>query len=865
MGLYRALLRLFPASFRNEYGDEMSAVFARRLRDAGPAGRLLVWVDAVADIVVNAAQLQVEATARDIRYSLRALLRSPVFSVSAIVVSALGIGATTAAFSITDHVLIRPLPFEQPDRLVRLYQNQSKRGYARMELSPPNYVDWKRMQTVFQSMGAYTNFSVNLVGEGEPQRLEQCITTYEVLPMLGVRPLLGRFFTAEEDSASAAGTVILSHSLWQEQFGGDAGVIGKKILLDDTPHVVVGVMPRGFYFARREAMLWTPMRFAQNSDDYRDRRNYYLYGIARLKDGVTVEEARAQLGVVASQLAREFPAENADSGATVVDMRTDLSNQARLLVIALFGAAACVLLIACTNLGNLFLARSLVRRRELAVRMALGAGRERLVRQMLTESLLLAAAGGSLGVALAIASMPLAARLVPNALPIAEVPAFDARMLTFALAATLITALGFGVWPALRAGRLDAGALAEGARTGSSRRTERLRSVLVVAEVTVSVVLLVSAGLLIRALWTVQQVKPGFETADVVMLRTSLSWKRYDKVEARSRFYDRVLSEMRGLPGVSNAAYISFIPLGPMRGGIWSVTMDGRRESEANAPTASLRFVTPGFFATLRIPVVAGRDVDDRDTFNAPFVAVVSESFAREHWPGQSPLGRRFFIGFRERTVVGVVSDIRVRGLERPSEPQVYLPHQQVPDGGLMGYMPKDLVVRTTGSPSSLVPALRSIISRADPLQPVSDIRLLQELVEAETGPRAAQLRVLGAFAAVALLLAGIGLHGLLAFTVSSQTREIGVRIALGAGSRDIVGMVLRHGLGLSAAGAALGLMLAYAAGRSMQSLLAGVSPTDTAAYGASALLVLLVAVAGTVAPARRAMRIDPITAIRTE
>lgn len=864
MRFYRVLLGLFPASFRSEYGDEMSAVFARRLRDASALGRLFVWMDAVADIVMNATLLQLEVTGRDVRYSLRTLLRSPAFSLSAIVVSALGIGATTAAFSITDHVLIRPLPFEDPDRLVRLYQDQSFRGYSRMELSPPNYVDWKRMATVFQSMGAFTNFSVNLVGEGEPQRLVLCRATHEVLPILGVEPLLGRSFTAEEDGASAAGTVVLSHGLWQEQFGGDAGVIGRKVLLNDEPHVVIGVMPRGFYFPRRETQLWTPMRFAQN-DDVQDRRNYYLYGLARLKDGVSVDEARAQLRVIAAQLERQYPKENARSGASVVDLRTELSSQMRLLLIALFGAAGCVLLIACTNLGNLLLARSLSRRRELAVRVALGAGRERLVRQMLTESMLLAGIGGALGVALAIAAMPLAARLVPNALPIAELPSFDMRMLVFAIAATVTTALGFGVWPALRAGRVDAGALAEGARTGSGRRTERVRSALVVAEVTASVVLLISAGLLIRALWTVQQVHPGFDAANVVTMRTSLPWPKYETVEARARFYERVISEARGLPGVSHAAYISFVPMGPMRGGIWSITMDGRRESEAGAPTASLRFVTPGFFSALRIPLIAGRDVDARDRFNAPFVALVSESFAREHWPGQSALGRRFFAAFRERIVVGVVGDIRVRGLERPSEPQLYLPHQQVPDGGLINYGPQDLVVRSTASPSVLVPALRAIIARADPRQPISDIRLLQDLVDAETAPRTAQLRVLGAFAALALLLAGIGLHGLLAFTVSTQTREIGVRIALGAASRDILAMVMRHGLGLAAAGAALGLALAYVAGRAMQSLLAGVSPADSVAYGTAVALVLCVTLAGTLLPALRAMRIDPITAIRTE
>jgi predicted permease len=864
MRFYRLLLHLYPASFRHEYGSAMSAVVARRLRDAGAVARLFVWLDVIADVVVSAARVQVEVTWADVRYAVRTLVRTPAFALTAVLVSALGIGATTAAFTITDHVLIRPLPFRDPDRLVRLYQDHSFRGYSQLELTPPNFDDWQRMATGFQSMGVFTGTSVNLVGDsGDPERLAGYRMTHEVLPMLGVTPALGRFFTAEEDVAGAPGSVVLSHALWQERFGGDPGVLGRTILLNDEPHVVVGVMPRSFYFPRRNTQLWTPLRLNRNDVNY-NRRNYYLYGIARLKDGVSVDDARNQLRLVASQLERQYP-ENARSGATVVDLRSDVSSQIRLLLIALFGAAACVLLIACTNLGNLLLARALARRRELAVRSALGAGRERLVRQMLTESVLLATVGGALGVALATAALPLAVRLVPNGLPIAEVPPFDLRMLLVAVIATAATAIGFGVLPALRAGRVDAASLNDGARAGSSRRTERMRSALVVAEVTASVVLLISAGLLIRALWTVQQVKPGFDAVGVLSLRTALAQPKYRAVETRARFYDRVLAEVRALPGVASAAYISYVPMGSMRGGIWPITMDGRTESETSAPTASLRFVTPGFFASVRIPLVAGRDVDARDTFNAPFVAVVSESFVREHWPGQSGLGRRFFVAFRERIVVGVAGDIRVRGLERRSEPQVYLPHQQVPDGGLIGYAPQDLVVRSSMPPSVLVPALRTILAGVDPRQPISDIGLLQDLLDAETAPRTVQLRVLGSFAAVALLLAGIGLHGLLAFTVSSRVREIGVRIALGAESRDIVTLVVRHGLILAGVGAALGVALAYAAGRSMQSLLAGISPTDALTYAAAISLVMAVTLAGTLMPAVRAIRIDPLTAIRTE
>jgi putative ABC transport system permease protein len=863
MRLYRALLRLFPASFRNEYGDEMAAIVARRLRGAGALARLLVWLEVVPDAFIGAARVHGELLRQDAGYAARTLARSPAFTLTAILVSALGIGATTAAFSIADYVLVRPLPFEEPHRLVRLYQEESRRGYSRIELSPPNFRDWRRMATGFESMGAFSTWSSNLVGDGDPMRVVNTWTTSDVLPILGVRPLIGRLFTEADDRYRAPGTVVLSYGLWQERFGGDPHVVGRTILLSDEPHLVIGVMPPGFYFPSRDTQLWTPIRFAPAQ--FEDRTNRYLDVIARVRDGVTIPQAHAQLRAVAAQLEREHPTENADTSANVVDLRATLPAQSRTLILAMFGAAACLLLIACTNLGNLLLARALGRRRELAVRTALGAGRERLVRQLLTEAFLLAAVGGALGVAVAVSAVPLAARLVPDVLPIAGIPPFDGRMLLAAAAVTAVTGIGFGVLHALRAGRVDLTALAEGARGGSGPRVERLRAALIVAEVSASVVLLISAGLLVRALETVQRIPVGFDAGGVLTLRTALPLPKYERTDARARFYAQVLSEVRALPGVAAAGYISFVPLGPMRGGIWPVTMDGRRESEAGAPTASLRFVTSGYFRALRIPVVLGRDVDDaRDTQGAPFVAVVSESLARQHWPGVSPIGRQFFIGLQQRTVVGVVGDVRVRGLERRSEPQVYLPHQQVPDGGLIGYNPQDLVIRSaSGDPAALLPAVRAIVARTDPRQPISNVGLLSDLVARETTPRSVQLRVLGSFAALALLLAAVGLHGLVAFNVSAQARDIGVRLALGAAKRNIVSMVVGQALALAAAGLALGLGAGYAVARTMESLLAGVSPADALTYAAVAVLVLTATLAGTVMPVRRALRVDPATAMR--
>jgi predicted permease len=864
MRAYRILLRLFPASFRGEYGSEMESIFARRLGQAsGVLPRLALWGEALADVLHNAVRVHADILAQDLRYTLRTLGRAPGFALTAILVGALGVGATTATFSITDHVLVRPLPFPEPGRLLKLWQEQPARGYSRMELSPANYRDWEAMTTSFEGMAAFTDISANVVGEGEPQRLEGTATTAGLFSVLGASPALGRDFTAADDREGAPATLVLSHGLWQTRFGGDPEVLGRTVVLDGEPAVIVGVMPRAFRFPTRESQFWRPIRFKE--EDFEERDNCYLRAVARLKPDVSVERARAELKLVAARLERAYPKENALTGAGAVRLRDELSPQARLLLVALFGAALCVLLIACTNLASLLLSRALVRRRELAVRTALGAGRERLVRQLFTESLVLAVGGGALGVLLAVAAGPLVARLVPNSLPIAGVPELNLRVLAFAGLVTALTGVGFGVVPALRA-RRDVGAsgLREGSRAGVGGGREVLRAALVLAEVTVSVVLLVSSGLLIRALWRLQAVPPGFRPENVLTVRTQLPLPKYEKTERRGQFYRTVLAEVRALPGVAGAGYISFLPM-VMRGGIWGVEVPGHPEEPGAAESASLRFVTPGLFATLGIPLRRGRDVSESDTRDSALAAVVSASFVERYWAGEDPVGRQFKIAFHERTIVGVVGDIRVRGIERSSEPQVYLPYRQVEDGWLIGYTPKYLAVSAPVPPEMLLPSIRRIVKGADPEQAISDVRTLSEIVAGETAPREVQVRVLGAFAAIAVLLAGVGLHGLLAFAVSSRAQEIGVRMALGAGSREILSLVLRKSVGMAAGGVVLGLFLAYAAGRALEALLAGVSPRDPATFSAAAALAVFTALLGSLLPALRAVRVDPLAAIRAE
>ena len=874
MIFYRMLLRLYPASFRATYGTEMSALLARRRRaTSGLAASAWLWTDVIVDVISTAFLVHWDFLRQDLRYTLRTLGRSRGFACTAILVAALGIGAATATFSVADHVLLRPLPFPESDRLVRLWQDQTFRGYPRMELSPSNFVDWKRMATSFEGMSAYLEYSANLVGEGEPERVAVAQVSADLFSVLRVEPALGRALATVDTLEGSPRAVVLGDGIWRTKFGASERVLGRTIILNDLPHVVVGIMPPRFEFPSRDAEFWIPFRFSP--DELRDRTDTYLSVVARLKAGVSIDEARSEMKVVAAQLERAFPKENAQTSATILHLRDQVSSQARTLLMALVGASLCMLLIACTNLANLLLARGLVRQKELAVRAAIGAEFERLIRQTLTESLVLAALGGVLGVVIATAATPLVSRLVPTSLPISDTPAVDFRMMTLAALVTIGTGVAFGVLPAIRSTRsVDATALREGGRSSSSRGAERVRSALVIAAVSASVVLLVSSGLLIRALWLVQRTDPGFRVENVITMRTALAPPKYNSTELRQQFYDRVLRDTRALPGVSRAAFVSFLPM-TMRGGIWPVILDfGRltpeaRESWAPDPSetrmASLRFVTPGFFATLGIPIVRGRDVSESDTRDAPFAAVVSQSFVDQMWPGEDPIGRQFFMAFRERTVVGVVGTIRVRGLERESEPQVYIPSAQVADGALVFYAPKDLVVSGGVPMASLVPAIRQIIARADPDQPIWDVRMLAEVVEADTAARSVQVRVLVGFAAIAFLLAGIGIHGLLAFAVSSRTREIGLRMALGARSSEIVGLVMRRGLLLALAGVLLGVALAVAAGRGLQAVLAGVSPSDPQIFGGAVALALMMTLLGSLLPALRAMRVDPITAIRTE
>lgn len=862
--MYRALLHLYPKSFRGEYEGEMCAIFAARRRDAsGMFGLIALWVETFFDVLFNAARVHLDILRQDLSYFARTLRQSPGYAITVTAIAGLGIGATTAAFSITDHVILRPLPFPGAERLVMVWEKEPH--YSKMELSPANYRDWKAQSKSFESFGAFSYLSANLVGEGEPERMSGSVVTWEVMPLIGVKPIIGRWFTEEEDRHGAQGTVILSYPLWQARFGGSASAIGKKILLDGEPCTVIGIMPAGFSFPRRETDIWVAMRatgqFAGGFEDP-DRTNTYLTGVGRLRPGVALEKVNAELKLIAAQTERQFPKELKDVSAAAYDLHDAIATQSRTMLWALLGASLCVLLIACTNLANLLLARALARRKELAVRSAMGAGRERLVRQLLTESLLLATAGGGLGVLIAVAATPLFAKLAPTNLPVVALPSADWRVVTFGALATILTGLAFGILPALKAtGGAD---LREGSRSGVGGKKERLRGMLVIAEIAASVVLLVTCGLLIRAMLNIQGTDPGFRADHVLTLRTPVTGSRYEKTATRYAFYKRVLDDVRALPGVESAAYISALPM-VWRGGIWTITINGQQPANPSSQRASMRFVSTDFFKALGIPLMLGRDVAESDILSTPMVAVVSESFAKQYWPNENPLGKKFNCGMEDRIVAGVVGNIRVRGLEQFSEPQVYLPYQQVKDGWMMGYIPQDLAIRTQGDPLQIAPAVRQIIVRAEPQLPVTNVRSLGEIVALETASRRAQLVVLGGFAAIAFFLAAIGIHGLLSYAVSQRTQEIGVRMALGATRWSILRLITSGAMMLAVIGIAMGAVIAYGSGRVLQSILAGVSPNDVDAFAAGVLLSLVMTIAGSFLPAIRAVRVDPAIALRAE
>jgi putative ABC transport system permease protein len=809
-----------------------------------------------------------ETLLKDIRYGIRGLLKRPGFTVIALITLALGIGANTAIFSVVNAVLLRPLPFQKPEELVIVWEDATFAGFPHNTPAPANYVDWKTQNQSFVDMAASHEDSFNLTGDGEPERVSAYSVTANFFPLLGVQPLLGRSFLQEEDRPGSHKVVILSYSLWQSRYGGDRNILNREILLNGEKHSVVGVMPASFQFFERDVRLWVPI--ALDEEGWANRGGHYLAVVARLKPGVPVAQAQADMNAIMRRIAVDHPGETMEGklGALVLPMRDEFVGDARNSLIVLLVAVAFVLLIACANVAGLLLARAVGRRKEIALRMALGAGRTRVIRQLLTESLLLAIAAGVLGSLLAYASFTFLQGLIPEQMALAASLKLDVRILMFTIAISIVTGIVFGLVPALQSANFD---LNDALKQSSGRVTStgRLRSAMIVFEVALSIVLLVGAGLLIQTLFQLFRQYSILEPEKVLTMRTILPREKYKEAPQRNQYFQQVLQRIEHLPGVVAAGYSTSIPL------MWKGGTSGFYPEGLKAPVpgmaydANHRQVTAHYLKAMNIPLRQGRYFESSDNAQSLPVAIINETMARQYWPGENALGRRFKIGDPDepgkqwKEIVGIVADIRQMGIDEPVKAEMYFPNEQVTDWP--GYTPRDLAIRTNGDPSNLAGAVRQIIREIDPDQPVSNVATMAEVLGTEAAQRRMGMIMLAGFAALALLLASLGIYGVLAYFVTQHTNEIGVRQALGATPRDILLLVLRKGMGLTLTGVAIGLAAAFALTRLMSSLLFGVTAADPLTFATVPLLLVVVALLACYIPARRATKVDPLVALRYE
>ena len=807
---------------------------------------------------------------QDLRYGYRMLRKNPGFTAIAVVSLALGIGANTAIFSVVNAVLLKGLPFNEPDRLVMVWEDVSFAGFPRNTPAPANYVDWRSRNEVFDDMAAVAERSFSLTGDGEPERIVVHGATGTFFRLLGVGPVLGRTILPDDDKPEANKVVVLSYKLWQQRYGGDASIIGRELLLSGEKHTVIGVMPARFQFLGSEIKAWVPMAFTARQ--LAQRGSHYLEVVARMKPGVSLQQANTEIQTIQQQIGQDHPDEAGRIAAYVVPLRDQLAGDIRRPLLVLLVAVGFVLLIACANIANLLLSRAASRQREMAVRAALGASRRRIVRQLITEAVVLSIAGAILGVLLALQSFAFLSRLIPDELAVATNLTLDLKVLGYTLLISVATAVIFGLAPALQAAKLDLNeALKQsGGRSGLSAGSNRLRSAMVVAEVALALVLLVGAGLLIQTFFKLRDPYSAMRPENVLVMRTELSGGRYPDQPRRAEFYRRALERATSLPGVASAGYVTSVPL-DWKGGTSGFYPEGLTLEQARAGglsyDANHRQVSPDYLKTIGIPLKQGRGFDDGDNELAIPVAIVNETMAREYWP-DGAIGKRFKLGDPKDpipwiTIVGVAGDVRQMGVDEPVKAEMYLSYRQDKDHNF--YAPRDLVLRTAVDPASLVAAMRNEIHAIDPDQPISNIRTMDEVLGKETASRRLGMTLLTVFAALALLLAGLGIYGVLAYFVVQHTPEIGVRLALGAPRLGILALVLKKGMTLAVAGVAIGLGAAFVLTRLMASLLFGMSATDPGTFALVALLLTAVALAACYLPARRATRVDPMIALRYE
>jgi putative ABC transport system permease protein len=799
---------------------------------------------------------------QDVRHGARLLLRSPGFAAIAIAALAIGIGANTAIFSVANTLLIQRPPYEDPDRLVVVWEHNLPRDRKNNVVSPGNFIHWREMNQVFEDMSAVgPAFNATLTGYGEPEELPFQFVSASFFPLLGVQPALGRAFTREEDSRDSH-VVVISDRLWRTRFGGDAGILSRAITLQGEPYTVVGVAPPGFSYMDKRVELWMPVGLTEES---RTPRGRWLTVLARLKPGVDSARAQADMTRVHGELTRMFPDFNTGWTARVVPLREQLTGDLRPALLTLVGAVAFVLLIACANVANLLLARATARQRELAVRSALGADRTRLVRQLLAESLVLAGAGGAAGLVIAWWGLHLlrAAATDQLSIPRLETVSIDGWVLAFTLIASIACGLFFGVIPAMTAsGASLIDALREGGRTGSASRGNRTRSGFVVVEVAAALVLLVGAGLLVRSFMELLNVHPGFDPSHTVTMRVSLPGSRYGEEIQRVQFFQRALERVAALPGVEAAGATSSLPLsGP--GAATSFEVVGQpRAARGEEPVVDVRVAARDYFHAMGIPLLKGRLFNESDPLERTNRVIVNDAFARRYWPNEDPIGRRIKISWndtREDEIIGVVGDVRNAALSTEARPTSYWPYARFP------YSSMTIAVRTAGAAAAVVNPVATIVHDQDPNLAVADIKAMDDVVAASVAQQRLTMLLLAVFAAAALLLSAVGIYGVLAYGVTQRTQEIGIRMALGAQHADVLRMVVRQAMALTGAGILAGAAGAFALTRLMTKLLFNVKPADPLTFVAVACLLALVAALASYIPGRRATRVDPVVALRAE
>jgi putative ABC transport system permease protein len=802
---------------------------------------------------------------QDLRFAARTFIRSPRFTVPAVLALALGIGATSAIFSVVRGVMLKPLPYADPDRIVVVWENNLRRNRPRNVVGAANFVAWRERNRSFDHLGLVGPNRINVILNGQPEEVAGLSVSSDALAALGVQPAMGRLYGADEDLEGNDQVILLGYEFWQSRYGGRGDMLGTAITANGRPRIVIGIMPPGFTIVGQRADFMVPYGWTLERLRSAAGRGS-SHGLARLRDGVTFEQATSDMVSIAAQLEKEFPQRNANWSVTLVPVHEQMVDQIRPALLVLAGAVLLVLLIACVNVANLLLARSTVRERELGLRTALGAGRGRLLRQMLTESLLLSLVGGVIGLALAFAFHRGLLALVANRIPVPrlEQVALDLPVLAFTFALAVGTGLLFGLVPALLAAATANDALREGGRHGASPRSRRALGALVIAEVALSLVLLAGAGLLIRSFLRLQSVSPGFDASGVLTARVQLPGARYNDSRRSSAFFTETVSRIRALPGVQSAAAVSFLPLAGPGIGTSFYRADRPQPAAGEAPTTEVRPVTPEFFRTMRVPMLSGRDFSDSDTADSPLVAIVGEALARQQLSGEHPIGKRLHVNIgtvagMNVEIVGVVGNVKMTSLDTEARPAVFLPHTQL-SIGLMTY-----VVRTDIMPMSLVNSVAASVHALDPELPLADVRTLDDVVDATLArPRTVSV-LLTTFALMALILAGVGVYGVMAYSVSQRTQEIGVRMALGATANSVFRLVLGQALRLVVVGVVVGLIAAGLLTRLLESMLYETEPLDPWTFALTAMVLVAVATLACYLPARRGTRIAPVEALRAE